>query len=116
MSRFRRPLALALLLICVAASLAAQSPSAQDRAVAYSYWQYAMHFLELLWTAGALVAVLNLRVAPRLRNWAEHASVGRFVQAAIFVPGLMMALNLPRLPLDMFRHWLDRRYDQSIQG
>src|SRR5207249_4630302 len=51
-----------------------------------------------------------------LRNWAERASVGRFLQAAIFVPGLMLALNLPRLPLEMFRHWLDRRYDQSVQG
>jgi STE24 endopeptidase len=116
MIRFPRPLAFALLLVCVAEPLAAQPPGTYERAVAYSYWQYAMHSLEWLWTAGTLVAILNLRVAPRLRNWAERASVGRFLQAAIFVPCLMLVLNLPRLPLEMFRHWLDRRYDQSVQG
>ena len=91
-------------------------PGKYERAVAYSRWQYAMHFLGVLWTVGTLAAILNLRVASHLRNWAEHASVRRFLQAAIFVPGLMLALNLPRLPLDLFGHWLDRYYDQSVQG
>src|SRR5436190_18914755 len=112
----RGPLLLALLLVCVAAPLAAQIPGEHERAVAYSYWRYAMYFLGVLWTAGTLAAILNLRVAPRLRNWAERAAVGRLPQAAIFVSGLMLALILPRLPLEIFRHWLARRYDQSVQG
>ncbi len=116
MVRCRLLLAIALLLVCVAGPLAASAPGEYERAVAYSHWQYAMYFLGMLWTAGTLAAILNLRLAPRLRNWAERASVGRFLQAAIFVPGLMLALNLPRLPLEMFRHWLARRYDQSVQG
>jgi len=91
-------------------------PGKYQRAVAYSHWQYAMHFLGVLWTVGTLVVILNLRVAPRLRNWAQHISGRRLLQAALFVPGLMLVLNLPHLPLEMFGHWLDRRYDQSIQG
>jgi len=91
-------------------------PGKYQRAVAYSHWQYAMHFLGVLWTVGTLVVILNLRVAPRLSNWAQHISGRRLLQAALFVPGLMLVLNLPHLPLEMFGHWLDRRYDQSIQG
>jgi STE24 endopeptidase len=91
-------------------------PGKYERAVAYSHWQYAMHFWGVLWTVGTLVVILNLRVAPRLRNWAQHISGRRLLQAALFVPGLMLVLNLPHLPLEMFGHWLDRRYDQSIQG
>ena len=91
-------------------------PGKYERAVAYSHWQYAMHFLGVLWTVGTLAAILNLRVAPRLRNWAERLSAGRFLQAAVFVPSLMLAICLPRLPLDMFAQWLERHYDQSVQG
>jgi STE24 endopeptidase len=133
MFRFRFSLAWALvacLAMLAAAPLAAQQrtpanpqfkpyslPSGKvERAVAYSHWQYALHFLGFLWTAGTLAAILNLRAAPRLRNWAERASRNRLLQAAMFVPGLMLALNVPHLPLDMFGHWVDQRYDQSIQG
>src|SRR5262245_50131343 len=67
-------------------------PGKYERAVDYSHWRYAIHFVSVLWTAGTLVAILNLRLAPRLRNRAERASVRRFVQAMIFVPGLMLAI------------------------
>src|SRR5437773_4419933 len=127
MLRFRFALALALLVVCLAALDAQQRtqqsssqikpyslpPGKYERAVAYSHWQYAMHFLGVLWTVGTLAAILNRRVAPRLRDWAERSSARRFLQAAIFVPSLMLAINLPRLPLEMFGHWLDRHYDQS---
>ena len=130
MLRFRFPLALALLVVGLAALAAQQRtqqsssqikpyslpPGKYERAVAFSHWQYAMHFLGVLWTVGTLAAILNRRVAPRLRDWAERSSARRFLQAAIFVPSLMLALNLPRLPLEMFGHWLDRHYDQSVQG
>src|SRR5262245_53460254 len=119
MARFRVPLVSALLLVCLM-TLPAQErkykpyslpPGKYERAVAYSHWQYAMRFLGAVWTAGTLVAILNLRLGPRLRNWAERASVERFVQAALFVSVLLLAVNLPRLPPEMFEHWLDRHYD-----
>jgi STE24 endopeptidase len=87
-----------------------------ERAVAYSHWQYGMHFLAVLWAAGTLLAMLRYRLAPRLRTWAEGASRLRFLQAAMLVPALLLALDAARLPLDMFGHGLDLHYDQSIQG
>jgi STE24 endopeptidase len=91
-------------------------PDKYQRAVAYSHWQYAMHFLGVLWAAGTLLAILALRLAPRLRTWAENASHRRLIQAAIFVPGFLLILDLARLPLDLLGHGLDQHYDQSIQG
>jgi STE24 endopeptidase len=91
-------------------------PEKYQRAVAYSHWQYAMHFLGVLWTVGTLVAILALRLAPRLRTRAENASHRRFVQAAIFVPGFLLMVDIARLPLDLFGHWIERHYDQSVQG
>src|SRR5260370_5640798 len=135
MFRFRFPRALALLAclaILAAATLAAQPPARSDtnpqlksyslapdkheRAVAYSHWQYALHFLGVLWTAGTLAAILTYRLAPRLRDRGESASVRRFLQACLFVPGLLLTLDVRRLPLDLAGHWVSRHYDQSVQG
>jgi len=134
MFRFRLPLALALLAslsILTAAAFALQpsapSPGPQiksyslppeklQRAVAYSHWQYALHFLGILWTAGTVVAILKYRVAPRLRDAVESASGRRFLQAALFVPGLLLTVDVPHLPLDLAGHWVNRHYGQSVQG
>src|SRR5260370_32253873 len=131
MFRFLPVLALlACLTILTAAPLAAQPPAPspnpqlksyslppdkQGRAVAYSHWQYAMHFLGVLWAAGTLLAILEFRLAPRLRTWAQNASHRRFLQAAIFVPGFLLMVDFARLPLDSLGHAIDRHYDQSVQ-
>jgi Zn-dependent protease with chaperone function len=91
-------------------------PGTYERAVAYSHWQYAMHFLGVLWAAGTLLAILELRLGPRLRTWAQNASHRRFLQAAVFVPGFLLMVDLARLPLDLWGHGIDRHYDQSVQG
>src|SRR5260370_36435351 len=90
-------------------------PGKYGRAVAYSHWQYAMPFLGVLWAAGTLLAILELRLAPRLRTWAQNASHRRFLQAAIFVPGFLLMVDFARLPLDLWGHAIDRHYDQSVQ-
>src|ERR1700704_4363315 len=91
-------------------------PEKYQKAVAYSHWQYATHFLGVLWTVGTLLAILALRLSSRLRTWAENTSHRRFIQAAIFVPGFLLIVDMARLPLDLFGHWLDQHYDQSVQG
>ena len=48
-------------------------PDKYQRAVAYSHWQYAIHFLGVLWAAGTLLAILALRPAPRLRSGRRSA-------------------------------------------
>jgi len=37
-------------------------------AAAYSHWQYALHFLGIVWTVGTLAAIIKYRLAPRLRD------------------------------------------------
>jgi STE24 endopeptidase len=91
-------------------------PGKYERAVEYSHVQYAIHFLGILWTAGALLGMLNYRLAPRLRTWVEEWTRRRFVQAALFVPGLLFALDISRLPLDVFAHHVELHFDQSVQG
>src|SRR5579863_10332206 len=85
-------------------------PGKYEKAVAYSHWQYGMHFLGVLWAAGTLLAMLQFRLGPRLRTWAEGVSRLRFLQAAMFVPALLLAFDAARLPLDLFGHWLDLHY------
>src|SRR4051812_5761578 len=130
MFRIRFPLILALLLMLFAATLAAEKtarpnpsdkpytlpPDKYDRAVAYAHWRYALHFLGIVWTVGTLAAIIKFRVAPQLRDKAESASGKRFLQAAIFVPGLLLALDVPRLPLDVAGQAVSLHYDQSVQG
>src|ERR1700704_2154687 len=69
-------------------------PGKYEKAVKYSHWQYAMHFLGVLWAAGTLVAILELRLAARLRTWAQNATHRRFLQAAIFVTGFLLMVDV----------------------
>jgi STE24 endopeptidase len=91
-------------------------PGKLERAVDYSHWRYGLHFLGVLWTLGTLAAMLKYRFAPRLRTRVEGATHRRFAQAALFVPGLLLAIDAARIPLDAFGHWLELRYEQSVQG
>lgn len=63
-----------------------------------------------------LLGLLALRVAPRFRDLAERASRRRFVQALVFVPLLLVTLQILGLPVDAYRHFLARAYDQSVQS
>ncbi len=63
-----------------------------------------------------LVLVLNWRLGPMYRDWAERASGVRFVQAAIFAPLLLVTIALLTIPLDVAQHWIGRYYGLSLQG
>ncbi len=63
-----------------------------------------------------LVALLWLRASARFRDLAERASARRFVQALVFVPLLVLAIELLELPLGIYRQQLVRSYGLSVQG
>ncbi|HEV8609476.1 MAG TPA: M48 family metallopeptidase [Thermoanaerobaculia bacterium] len=92
------------------------APEKYRQAVSYSRAKYRLHFIGFAWGCVALLGLLALRVAPRFRDLAERASSLRFVQALVFVPLLLMTLQLLGLPLDAYRHHLARFYDQSVQS
>lgn len=63
-----------------------------------------------------LLLILNWRLAPKYRDWAERASRVKFLQAVIFAPLLLLTIALLTIPLDIAWHWISRRYGLSIQG
>ncbi|HEX7552500.1 MAG TPA: M48 family metallopeptidase [Geothrix sp.] len=63
----------------------------------------------------ALLLVLRLRIGARFRTLAEAASRRRFVQALVFVPMLILALDLLTLPLGLYGQHLQLAYGLSVQ-
>lgn len=87
-----------------------------QKAIAYSRAEYALYFLSYVISVLALALFLRLRVAAKFRDIAERTSGNRFLQGLIFVPLLVVALDLFDLPLRIYGHSLSRRYEQSVQG
>jgi STE24 endopeptidase len=87
-----------------------------EKAVAYSRTWYRLYFVSVAWGIAALVLLLRLGVAAKLRDFAERQSRSRVIQAAIFVPALLLLLAVLRLPIGIYWHRLSLRYQQSVQG
>jgi STE24 endopeptidase len=64
----------------------------------------------------ALWLVLRWKLAPKYRTIAEGVSSNRFVQAFVFVPILILTIDILELPTNIYQHWLSRSYGISIQG
>src|SRR5215813_9202053 len=62
-----------------------------------------------------LLGILYLGVAARYRDWAERVSQRRFVQALIFIPLLLLTVDLLGLPLEIYQHHISLQYGLSIQ-
>jgi Zn-dependent protease with chaperone function len=62
-----------------------------------------------------LLCILYLGIAARYRDWAESVSHRRFVHALIFVPLLLITVDLLGLPLEMYQHHVSLQYGLSIQ-
>ena len=65
---------------------------------------------------GLLGALIGLRVAPRYRDLAERVSRRRVVQALVFVPLIVLTLDVLSLPLTLYGHHLQLQYGLSVQG
>ena len=63
-----------------------------------------------------LLLVLNWRLAPKYRDWAERISGVKIVQALIFAPPLVVTIGVLTMPLDVAQHSVSRRFGISIQG
>ena len=63
-----------------------------------------------------LLLILNWRLAPKYRDWAEKISHTRFLQALIFAPLLLATVLVLEILPDIGQHWVSRRYGISIQG
>jgi len=87
-----------------------------EKAVAYSKAWYRLYFVSVGWGIAALLLLLRLGVVAKFGDFAERRTGSWALQAALFVPGLLLLLGVLRLPLGIYGHQLSLRYEQSIQG
>ena len=92
------------------------APKEERRAIAYAHLRHQVYFLDLLFSIAGLLLILQLAVAPRLRNVAERISSKRSLQAIIFGVPFLILLWLFTLPSAAAGHSLARYYGQSVQG
>jgi len=91
-------------------------PDKLAKAIEYAAARNRLHFIAVAYGILVLLALLAWRVAPRLRNLAESATRHRLLQAYIFAPLLLLAIDVLELPLSLYGHRLSLKYEQSIQG
>jgi STE24 endopeptidase len=87
-----------------------------EKAVAYSQAGYTLYFVSYFLGALLLILLLRLGVAAKFRDIAEKVSDKWWIQGLVFVPLLLLTIDLLDLPVRMYWHSLSLRYEQSIQG
>jgi Zn-dependent protease with chaperone function len=96
-------------------------PEKYRQAVAYSRAWYRLYFIDVLWGLLILLGILEGRLGPRFRDWAEGARGRqrprrRVVQATIYTTLLALTYSGLRLPVRIYGHWLSLKNEQSIEG
>ena len=86
-----------------------------EKAVAYSRVGYTLYFVSVFWEITLLLAALWTGLAAGLRDFAVRRSDNRFLQGLIFVPLLLVCIDILELPLSMYWHSVSLRYQQSVQ-
>ena len=91
-------------------------PDKLAKAIAYAAARNRLHFVAVAYGIVVLLILLAWRIAPRLRNLAESATRRRILEAYIFAPLLLLAIDALELPIGLYGHHLSREFEQSIQG
>lgn len=86
-----------------------------EKAVTYSRASYTLYFGSFVLVVGTLLMLLRSGMAARYRDWAERATDKRWLQGFIFVPLLLLTVDLLELPLRAYWHSLSLRYQMSVQ-
>ena len=92
------------------------SPAQEAQAIAYARARHELYFLDVAYGFLLLVLLLQLRVAPFFRDLAERTADTSFAQTIIFVPLLLLTIDVLSLPTAIWSHRLALKYQQSIQG
>lgn len=75
-----------------------------------------LHFAGFAYGTLVLLAILACKAAPRFRDWAEAVSPRRIVQAYIFAPLLILAIDILSLPTSIYGQHIALKYEQSVQS
>ncbi len=86
-----------------------------QKAVAYSRAGYTLYFLSVFIGFAALLVALRFGWVARIRDFAQRNTENRTLQGIIFLPILIIVLDLADLPVHIVWHDLSLRYQQSVQ-
>jgi len=78
--------------------------------------RFRLAIIDFVYGVIVLWLILRWKLAPKYRYWAEKAASNRFVQAVIFVPLLILTVDVLGLPADIYENWVNRAYGLSVQG
>jgi STE24 endopeptidase len=74
-----------------------------------------LYFITGIWAVVVLLIMLRSCFGARLRNWAEHVSHRRFLQAVMVMSLFVLALEIAQLPFDLYQHHIGLKYGLSVQ-
>ena len=77
---------------------------------------FTMNLVDFFYGVLVFWLVLQFRLAPKFRDWAERVSKKRFVQAFVFTPALILTVAALESPTAIYEHIVSRRYGLSVQG
>ncbi len=86
-----------------------------EKAITYSRAGYTLYFVMYFSNLLVLILILRLGLAAKFRDLAEWLTGNRLVQGIVFIPILMLSLNILDLPFRIDGHSLSLRYEQSVQ-
>jgi STE24 endopeptidase len=92
------------------------SPAQEAQAIAYARARHELYFFDVAYSLLLLILLLQLRVAVKFREIAARVGTNSFVQTIVFVPLLLLTIDVPSLPTGIWSHRLALKYQQSIEG
>jgi STE24 endopeptidase len=92
------------------------SPAQEAQAIAYARARHELYFFDVAYSVFLLIVLLELRVAAKFRDIAARVSANSFVQTVVFVPLLLLTIDILSLPTSIWSHRLSLKYQQSIEG
>ena len=92
------------------------SPAQEVQAIAYARARHELYFFDVAYSLLLLILLLQFRVAVKFREIAARAGNNSFVQTIIFVPLLLLTIDVLSLPTAIWSHQLALKYQQSIEG
>jgi STE24 endopeptidase len=90
-------------------------PGQEAQAAAYAHARHDLYFIDVAYGLLLLVLILQLRIAPKYRDWAANWTDSSFGQVVVFTPLLMLTADVLSLPTAIWAHRLALQYHQSIQ-
>jgi STE24 endopeptidase len=86
-----------------------------EKAMAYSRAGYTLYFFSYFIGALVLFLILQTGAAARIRDFAERTTERRWLQGLIFIPLLILTIDVFDFPLHVYGHSLSLRYNMSVQ-